>query len=125
VLSGKEVLRSFSDRREEQQVVRHAPRKESIDIVDGYGKMIRRAREVLGLSTKVLAEKINEKESAIIRVEEEKGLPDDKLAKKLEHQLGIRLLVAQQDDNRSYSNAKQNEITIGDSLIIKDKRKGS
>ena len=121
---GKEILRSFSDAKAEPVVVR-TQKRDAVEVVENYGKIIKHARESLGLPTKVVAERINEKESAIIRVEEEKGLPDDRLAKKLEHFLGIRLLVSQEAEKKSYSNAKQSEVTIGDSIIIKDKRKGN
>ncbi|MGC8547607.1 MAG: multiprotein bridging factor aMBF1 [Candidatus Micrarchaeia archaeon] len=61
------------------------------ELVDNYGAVIKSARESLGLPIKVLAEKISEKASTLLRVEEQKTLPSDKLVKKLEKELGIKL----------------------------------
>ncbi len=61
------------------------------ELIDNYGAVIKSARESLGLPIKVLAEKISEKASTLLRVEEQKTLPSDKLVKKLEKELGIKL----------------------------------
>ncbi|MEM3839344.1 MAG: multiprotein-bridging factor 1 family protein [Candidatus Micrarchaeaceae archaeon] len=65
---------------------------EEPELVADYGSRIKSARNSLGISTKVLAERINEKESTLIRVEGQRMLPNEKLRKKLERELGIKLV---------------------------------
>ncbi len=61
------------------------------DLVEDYGEAIKTAREGMGLSLKVLAEIINEKESFLARVENERAKPNNALIKKLEKTLDIKL----------------------------------
>jgi putative transcription factor len=61
------------------------------EIVENYGEVIRNAREALGLPVRVLAEKINETESSLARIERQKSPPSEKVTKKLEKELGIKL----------------------------------
>ncbi len=61
------------------------------DLIDGYGNTIKAARESIGLSLKVLAEVISEKESFLARVESERAKPNNTLIKKLEKTLNIKL----------------------------------
>jgi len=58
-----------------------------------YNKMIKQAREKLGLSQEQLGHKINEKPSVIKLLESGKLKPDDLLARKIEHALKLRLLI--------------------------------
>ncbi|MHB1830662.1 MAG: multiprotein bridging factor aMBF1 [Candidatus Micrarchaeaceae archaeon] len=120
--TGNDILQTFSNKDKTEPKFRSAAPKDTIDVVENYGKIIRRARESFGLPTKVLAERINEKESTLIRVEKGDALPDDRLAKKLEKELDITLLVTETSDKKSFSSPKANGITFGDSVIIKDKR---
>lgn len=62
-----------------------------LEIVDDFGKQVRKAREVKGLTTKELAMKIFEKESLLHRIENQAIKPSDEMIKKLEKQLGIQL----------------------------------
>jgi putative transcription factor len=119
---GKDILQEFSDRKKPEPVsVKRAPRTE-LQVVDNFGEVIRRARESLGLPTRVLAERINEKDSTLMRVEKGEMLPDDKLAKKLEKELDIKLMVQESQEKKQYSASKQDRVTLGDSAVIKDKR---
>lgn len=61
-------------------------------IIDDYGEAIKRARESMGLSLKVLAELLNEKESFLARIERQKTTPNSKLIEKLEKTLNIKLI---------------------------------
>ncbi|MCL4380811.1 multiprotein bridging factor aMBF1 [Candidatus Marsarchaeota archaeon] len=61
------------------------------ELVEDYGEAIKTAREGMGLSLKVLAELINEKESFLARVENERAKPNNTLIKKLEKTLDIKL----------------------------------
>ena len=119
---GKDILQTFSDKDKTEPKIRSTAPKETIEVAENYGKIIRRAREALGLPAKVLAERINEKESTLIRVEKGDALPDDRLAKKLEKALDVKLLVAETSDKKLFLSSKTSEITFGDSVVIKDKK---
>lgn len=116
---GKEILQEFSNRESPEPKFRRSEKRDQYEVVENYGQLIREARNVLALPSKVLAERINEKESTLVRVEKGEALPDDRLAKKLEKALGIKLIIKESTERRSYSASKQNEITLGDAAIIK------
>jgi putative transcription factor len=92
---GKSVIHQFG--RETKQTIQQSaarPGRESEgedEIVENYGEVIRNAREALGLPVRVLAEKINETESSLARIERQKSPPSEKVTKKLEKELGIKL----------------------------------
>ncbi len=95
---------------------------EEYEVVSDYGKRIRNAMSSMGLTTKVLAERINEKESVLIRVENQKLPPDDKLVKKLERELNVRL-TQEIKEERSRAPPRHNEpLTLGDMAIRKEKK---
>ncbi len=123
---GKTVLQEFTDRDEPQAQQRAAqPKSDASEVVENYGRIIREAREGLSLPSKVLAERINEKESTLVRVEKEEALPDDRLARKLEKALGIRLIVSAESSRKPYAYSKQAGVTLGDAAVIKKGKKGS
>lgn len=103
-----------------------AKAKEELEVVDGYGKLIAEARKRMGLPLEVLAERINEKHSFLERVEHERTLPDEKLARKLEKELGIKLLSSGFETTAApASSGKGAGVTLGDILEIQRKeRKG-
>lgn len=119
---GKDVLQEFSNKEKQVPVNYKKAAKEEMQVVDNFGSLIRHARESIGFPTKVLAERINEKESTLIRVEKGEHLPDDRLAKKLERELNIKLIVKSGMEKKQYSSSKQDQVTFGDSVVIKDKR---
>ena len=120
---GKKVTAEFSNREEQKPKIISKKQKEELQIVDNFGSLIKHSRESLGLSHKVLAERINERESTIIRVEKGEHLPDDRLARKLEKELGIRLLVQEAPEGKRFSSSKPDSVTFGDSVVIKGKGK--
>lgn len=124
--SGKEVLQTFGKQAEAaRQVYARAPDLSSEEIIDDYGKAIRHARESLGLPAKVLAERINEKESTLVRIEAEHALPDDRLARKLERALGIRLIATKEGAEHHHAQQQRHgEVTLGDAAIIKKPKEG-
>jgi putative transcription factor len=65
----------------------------SMELVQEYHKVIKQARERLGLSQEQLGRKINEKSSVIRLMESGKLKPNDLLVRKMEHALKIRLLA--------------------------------
>ncbi len=88
---------------------------EFIDIVDDdYSKLIREIREKKGLSQHDLANKINEKESLMAKVESGALRPDLKLAKKLEQFLNIKLITTEKMIEAPTLKVKNGSLTIGD-----------
>jgi putative transcription factor len=67
--------------------------EESVELTGDYPKIIKSARELLGLSQEELGMKINEKPSVISHLETGSMKPDDALARKLEHYLRVQLFV--------------------------------
>jgi putative transcription factor len=61
------------------------------ELVEDYPKRISRARQRMGLTQEDLARKLNEKKSVISRLETGEIHPEEKLIKKLERTLGIKL----------------------------------
>jgi putative transcription factor len=91
----------------------------SVEVVPGYGRRIRNARDAMGLPLKVLAERINEKESTLFRVENEKMLPNDTIVRKLEKELNIKLTEVVAREGKSQSSRKNEPVTLGDFLVKK------
>jgi putative transcription factor len=110
---------------QQRKVEDSAPRgRIEIEVVDGYGPLIADARKKMGLPLEVLAERISEKHSFLERVEHEKMLPDEKLARKLEKELGIKLL--QEVASGTAVDVKDRQgagMTLGDILEISRKKK--
>ena len=63
----------------------------TVEIVDDYGGVIRRAREARGMDLKDFANLIQEKQGTLAKIESNNLVPDDKLAKKIEKALSIKL----------------------------------
>jgi putative transcription factor len=91
--------------------------------VEGYGKLMADARKRMGLPLEVLAERINEKLSFLERVEHEKTLPDEKLAHKLQKELGIKLLQGVVSASGPATSAAKGGMTLGDILEIEKREK--
>ncbi|MFQ6053079.1 MAG: multiprotein bridging factor aMBF1 [Candidatus Bathyarchaeia archaeon] len=69
---------------------------ERLELVEGYGEKIRKARERLRMTVEDLGRKINEKESVIKKLEREELTPDRRLVRKLKNALKIELLVVEE-----------------------------
>ena len=118
--SGK-LLRSLAPERREEDAPR---RRQELEVADGYGAAIAAARKRMGLPLEVLAERINEKHSFLERVEHEKTLPDEKLCRKLEKELGIKLL--QEVSSGTAVDVKDRQgagMTLGDILEVQRRKK--
>ncbi len=99
------------------------PSRREKEVAEGYGRMIAEARKSMGLPLEVLAERINEKHSFLERVEHERTLPDEKLCRKLEKELGIKLLQEVSEGAPVASSSSKGGITLGDILEIELKKK--
>ncbi len=97
---------------------------EEITVIENYGSIIRRARQSLGLSQEDLGRRINEKASVIKKLEGEKIMPDERLARKIEHALGIKLLVPfTVPEVPSNLSRVRREVTLGEIVHLKDSRR--
>ena len=97
---------------------------EELTVVEGFGSLVRRAREDLGLSHEDLGRRIGEKISVIRKIETERMLPDQRLAGKLEHTLGIKLLAPLTEPKvpPAFSSPSRG-VTLGEIVQLKDARR--
>ena len=98
----------------------------SLELIDDYSVKVRQAREKLGLTHEDLGKKIGEKVSVLKKVETGKMVPDNVLARKLEHALQIKLLVPAQSlepkaTKPIVAHKPQKGLTLGDIAQIKVK----
>ena len=96
--------------------------EEEFEVVPDYAERIRRARQRLGWSTKILAEKVGEKETVIKRIEAGRLKPSIELAQRLERLLHIELLEPVIDEAPSTGGGDEDYFTIGDLIKIRGKK---
>jgi len=120
---GKKVIDKIDLSKQEKKVAKAVKEKEKeSEVIEHYGEAIRKAREKLGLPLNVLAERINEKASTLLRIEEEKTLPTDKVIKKLEKELGIKLLEEKKEEPTVHIKPDE-PITLWDAAEKKEAKK--
>ncbi len=117
---GKKILYYLEDR-EPLSAPMEMPRRrveEAEEIVEDYAQRIRSARQKIGLPIAVVAEKINEMESYLERIERGKVVPTFSVAKKLERELSIKLIekVEASVAPTATKSKKFSEPTLGDML---------
>ncbi|VVB77159.1 Helix-turn-helix [uncultured archaeon] len=126
---GKDVLHQFSSRERETRAYANArpaqqkEAREEFEIVENYGEIIRSARERLGMPLKVLAEKINETESSLARVERGKSPPGERAMAKLEKELGIKLTVKSEGKKAVPTPKRDEPISMWDAATKKSDAK--
>ena len=103
---------------------------DSLELVDDYSVRVRQARERLGLTHEDLGKKIGEKVSVLKKVETGKIVPDNVLARKLEHALQVKLLVPAETlevkaSKSIVASKPQRGLTLGDIVQIKTKEEKS
>ncbi|HDJ83577.1 MAG TPA: TIGR00270 family protein [Desulfurococcaceae archaeon] len=99
---------------------------ETYEVVPDFAERIRRARNRLGWSTKILAEKVGEPESVIKRIEDGRLTPTIDMALRLEKVLRIKLLqpiVEDYEDLSKYLGKPSSELTLGDIVNIRVREK--
>ena len=107
--SPKEQHKEFQKRMQAQE------KEEKIELlVDGYADIIKKKRDSMGISQKDFASKINEKESTIHKIESGAFEPQLSLAKKLERELGIKIIEDYQERHEKPKKSRINSFTIGD-----------
>ncbi len=100
---------------------------EGIEVVQDYAERIKRARERLGWSQRVLAEAVGEGENVIRRMESGRLTPSINQARKLEKVLNIKLLepVVDVGAPELFSGGKvSKDLTLGDIAAIRKKKEG-
>ena len=105
---GRKVIKEEAD---EEEIIE--------GIVEGYGKLIKEAREKLGLKQEDFAKKINEKVSLIHNIESEHHEPSLKLAGKIEKFLKIKLIEQTKLENDKFDKMTDNQVTVGDLIKLK------
>lgn len=91
-----------------------------LELDEEYPKSIQKGREKKGWSREELGKKINEKVSVISKLEHGQMHPSDKLIKKLEKNLDIKLMVPVQNVILK-SSASSGGMTLGDFIVQKEK----
>ena len=92
------------------------------ELIEDFSLEVRKARESKNWSREDLGKKINERVSVITRIETGKMTPDNKLTKKLEKALNIKLLEeADNVDLNQFINSSSGERTLGNIMKIKRK----
>ena len=85
-------------------------------LVSDYGVVVRQAREKSGLDHATLASKISEKKSIVASVESGNMRPNEKLIKKLENFLKIKLTENVESNPEPNSKKSSKSLTMGDLL---------
>ena len=85
-------------------------------LISNYGAVVRKAREKLGMDHATLASKISEKKSIVTSVESGNMRPNEKLIKKLENFLKIRLMENVESGSEIKSKKSGEGLTMGDLL---------
>lgn len=96
---------------------------DEFEVVEDYFRRIRDAREALGWTKEILAERVKEKVSVIRRIEAGEMVPTIALARKLEHVLKIKLLERVPEYSPPSIEGRFSELTLGDVAEIRFKKK--
>lgn len=92
-VSGSSIKAIIHRRSRRKEPVKNIDMHEDITVIENFGFLVRNARQRMKLSQEDLGRKIGEKTSVIKKIEAEKIIPHEQLARKLEHALGVKLLV--------------------------------
>jgi putative transcription factor len=91
--------------------------------VDGYGMIIKKARQKRALSVEDFAKKINEKESVVKKLEKEDMNPPLDLVRKVQRELSINILEESEPSKGTVLTKPMGPRTLGDMINIKDSTK--
>jgi putative transcription factor len=92
---------------------------EQLELVDNYGMLIKKTRQKKGMTIEDFAKKISEKESVIKNLEKGQFNPPTSLVKKLERELGIKLMEVSTITNTQVLTRPIGARTLGDMIKIK------
>ena len=85
----------------------------SVELVDDYGGVIREARVAKGTDLDQFAAPILEKKGTLAKIESNNLIPDDKLIKKIEKALGIKLTESVKSGVTVGGGNGSNKMTLG------------
>ncbi len=85
----------------------------TVELVEDYGGAIRAAREAKGMDQEKFAASILEKKGTIAKIEANSLVPDDKIIKKIEKALGIKLTETVQSGVTVGGTGSGNRMTLG------------
>ncbi len=109
------VIEQRLDKRQKRMGVKDVyANAKSVELVEDYGKVIREAREARGMDLEEFSNSINEKKGTIAKIETNKLIPDDKLTKKIEKALEIKLLQAVSLGMTQSAAGGSGKMTLGD-----------
>jgi putative transcription factor len=94
--------------------------KDLVEMVPEYGRVIREAREKLGITPDELAATIKEKAALLKKLERQELVPEDRVRKKLEKELDIKLTDQATEEKVKYRGGAKG-LTLGDIANIKRK----
>ena len=101
--------------------------EQAFELVEGYGQVIAEARQRMRLPLAVVAEKLSEKESYLERIEHEKARPMPELARRIEKELGVKIIdhdgAGQVSGEGSGKPNFKGPVTLGDILELELKKK--
>ena len=84
----------------------------SVELIEDYGGAIRDARTEQGMDQKKFAAMIQEKQGTLAKIESNNLIPDDKLVKKIEKALGIKLTETVNTGVTVGSGSQGNKMTL-------------
>ncbi len=111
------VLGKVEESKPEIKIKRQTEDESSELIVENYNELIRKEREKKGLKQEEFANKLNEKESLIKKIENKQIMPSFALARKIEKFFGIKLIEDAPDTKIKLNHSEMRGFTLGD--IIK------
>lgn len=126
-MRGGKILHRFDD--EGAPVSRPAAptaMETSEEITENYGRIIKTAREKSGIPLAVVAERTSEKESYLHAIELQRLMPTIEVARKLEKELGIKLIEKTQSVAGPAASGPKvfTPPTLADMVEMKKKGKG-
>jgi len=94
------------------------------DLVEDYGKIVRKARESRGLKIEEFARQINEKASYLDKIENQSTRPPIETAKKLEKALNVKILEKVKDSAvpSDLTKYKKKDLSLLDMLEMQQKK---
>ncbi len=94
-----------------------------MELVDGYGMLIKKARQKKGFSVEDFARKLKEKESVIKKLEKGDMNPPMNLVRKVQKELGIKILEEAVRGSAQVLTRPMGRRTLGDLIKVKEDTK--
>ncbi|WEL19570.1 multiprotein bridging factor aMBF1 [Candidatus Nanohalococcus occultus] len=112
--------KSSKSRKKKKSRIKRTATPADKTLATDYGARVKKAREAKEMTHKELADKLNEKQSRISKIETQNLKPDENLGRKLQKVLDITLYVNSEVSNYNVSNADDRDATLEDVADIKD-----